>query len=228
MIRLTDSQGHWLLGLLETIRPAPSNSTETEAIDLRRIISEQLNTPSHFDDLIDTVARLLADPRIHMLKEAHLESLRRSILSPTELVRFRGASKHTLDCDTCGHGPIHDYESVTLVRGRINCHRCAYPEYVMCHQCRQLVMVNGMNKSIQRAIERHTCVEPQPVDIEEQTEHLEMAVADEQIPTPAPPSWTNEGSVASFAPEIRRGRPAAIRRVDEPFAFENTDEPFQQ
>ena len=158
MIRLTDRQGNDLLRVFEAFR-AVAPQTEVEA-DLSRVLSEQLSAPRHFDDLVDTIVKVVTDPRRSSLNQGHLEVLRRAILSPVEMTRFQALMNKVQGCGGCGC-EFSDFEAVTIADNELRCYSCAHAEYVTCRSCKGRVGVSGIDKTIGRALQRHTC---QPAD----------------------------------------------------------------
>lgn len=152
MIRLSHDDARQLVDLL---RSAPGAPFEHIAVTLR----EQLESPNHCNDLVDTVAAVLMDGKY---RASHLDLLRRAILSPRELTTFKATLKKNRTCARCSQ-ELLDYESVTMVSGDVHCYRCAYPEYVRCATCHEAVPVEGIQRTIQRHLQRHTC-SPRPAD----------------------------------------------------------------
>ena len=161
MIRLTDNQGERLAQLLGTNEMRLGLQHIGIGIglidDLRQVIVEQLAAPRHFDDLIDTVVKIVCDPRLSSLNRDHLGLLRRAILSPLELATFGTKMNSRQSCHGCGR-PLPNHEAVTLISKNIHCWVCAHPDCVTCPKCSLPVSAVGLAKTIERALQRHTCV----------------------------------------------------------------------
>src|SRR3990167_48143 len=157
MIRLTTGAALSLLDVIEALLPAVRGSTqEIPFREVRSILKEQLNANHHFDDLVDTIASAIQDPRITSLNKERLDLLRKSLLSPLELAKFKSTRSKKQSCVGCGRG-LNDYESVTLRVGEIFCYQCFHPEVVTCVTCDQVIEVSGIQRTITRALQRHTC-----------------------------------------------------------------------
>lgn len=195
MVRLTDDQAQWLLGLLNG---ALGRTTNNDAAVVANTIREQLASPRHFEDLVDVIARVVMDPRIQMLKSPQLDTLRKALLSPRELAKFSTVSKLARCCVRCAE-PFTEYESATMLNGDAYCHRCAHPEYVTCRSCNGLVSVAGVQKTIQRHLQRHTC---RPEDRVPMATNESVAVVSDgrtwntaRIPQDGPSGSSGSGSI---------------------------------
>ena len=188
MIRLTEEQSRAIVEFVTSITNAGAPASMMAPIRyILDAINWQLSVPRHFDDLVDTVAEMLQNPRISRLNADQLTTLRRGILSPLELARFKSMlSAHQRECNNCGN-IIVDYEVATSVGGRMYCHHCAYPTGAMCTACQHIIPVTGINKLVARALQRHTCsagsaATPIPPQLEDRDENQE------DDPLPATPS----------------------------------------
>src|SRR3990167_5389660 len=153
MIRLTNNMARSLLDVLEAALPA---IREAQVAEVRGVLNEQLNATHHFDDLIDTVVKVLGDPHITSLNKDQLALLRKGLLSPLELAKFNSMRSKKQDCTRCER-ELSNYEAVTLSGGKIYCHQCLHPEVVTCVTCNQLIEVGGIQRTVTRALQRHTC-----------------------------------------------------------------------
>lgn len=183
VIRLTEEQGRTLLELVAPVmRRAAQDPAEAMLQEIGRIVEMQLNGAGHFDDLIDVIVKMVQEPRVNSLNRDHLRLLRGAILSPLELAKFKAMQGKLGDCTACGR-KLHSYEAVTYVNSGLYCYRCAHPEYVTCGNCEQIVGVDGVRKTIDRALARHTCpTTPRPPQPED--DPVELAFDSETAPTP--------------------------------------------
>ena len=179
MIRLNNEIGRLLLDLLDNEEGRRILQWSGE---VSSIIRQQLDAPTHYNDLVDTIAKVVQDPRVNKIQGSSLDALRKAILQPVELARFRTmADKHTnMQCGRCGTG-LADYETTTIIQGMIYCYRCAYPEVVTCQTCHETVPVTGINRTTQRALERHSCVGPRPPGPAEEVDVAEPLLGREEV-----------------------------------------------
>ena len=197
MIRLNNEIGRLLLDLLDNEEGRRILQWSGE---VSSIIRQQLDAPTHYNDLVDTIAKVVQDPRVNKIQGSSLDALRKAILQPVELARFRTmADKHTnMQCGRCGTG-LADYETTTIISGMVYCYRCAYPEVVTCQTCHETVPVTGINRTTQRALERHSCVGPRPPGPPDEVERVEPLLgreertAQEQAAVAVPVGWSTEG-----------------------------------
>lgn len=154
MIRITDEQGRWLRESLEVVRSSNPNSAIISELILS--IDHQLAGTNHFDDLIDTIVKVVSEPRITTLGREALSLLRKGILSPIELSRFNVQVSRGQECNRCGM-ELGSYETVTLRDRQIFCHQCAHPEVITCQTCHVRLDASGLQTSIQRLFQRHKC-----------------------------------------------------------------------
>ena len=160
MIRLTTEVAQRLIRFFEPIlHRAASTPDEAMLQELVNAIDGQLNTPSHFDDLVDTIVKVVQEPRISSLNRDHLALLRRALLSPRELAKFSALMNKRQDCTHCGRRLL-DYEAITIVSGNVRCYQCSTPMVIHCPDCEGTIDVSGVGKSLQRQRQRHTCAAP--------------------------------------------------------------------
>ena len=183
MVRISYEMARWLVNVLDAFpAPAPGTSNAAMMSDLRQTINTQLNTPNHYDDLIDTVVKVVSDHRINSLGRDYLTVLRKALLSPLEMSKFRSMVDKGQGCSNCGTS-LGEYEAVVVRNLNIYCHRCAHPEMVTCPQCRQAIDMSGLHKSIMRQVERHKCA---------------------WVPATDPVPQTDDGQTLTFASLMRQ------------------------
>lgn len=166
MIRFTEDQARWLVEILGQLRNtvfAPGSINADRMQELEVIAAQQLDRPGHFDDLIDSMVKVLMEPRISALNRDYLTILRRAILSPLELAKFNALNNKGIECVNCSR-TLSGLEPVAVDGKNVFCYRCAYPESVACQSCEERVPVDGVRKTIERALQRHVCGQ-QPADV---------------------------------------------------------------
>src|SRR3990167_963651 len=166
MIRLSDEQGRMLRESLPPILEGISPRSGQQFQDIVNAIAEQLDAPHHFDDLVDIIVKMVQDPRLSALNRDHLLILRKAILSPLELARFNTIVGKGQDCVGCGR-TLANHEAVTVVSKQLYCYRCAHPEVVTCQACHGEVDATGIRKTVERALQRHTCTVHPPEELSE-------------------------------------------------------------
>lgn len=197
MIRLNEGDARWLAEELGAAPSPPMNLAEERAHDLARVINEQLNNPRHFDDLVDTIIKVIQDPRVNSMNRDTLQLLRRAVLSPLELAKYNAMLNKGQDCASCGRR-LNGYEAVTLVNRQAHCYRCYNAMYVTCPGCEEPVDVSGIGKAIERQLQRHTC---RPQRREEE---------DDVPQATAPPLRVAQRLAAAAARTISNPRPASV------------------
>ena len=136
MIRLDNRAGELLLDLTHAIEreaanlPAPFN--EFDWARLRQSIREQLNTPEHAVDLVDTISsHLLHRGNRSGIVGDNLRRFQQALLMPSELSKLRALGTDTISCRSCGRAPSY-MEMLTMTpSGEIVCSLCDMPTYLV-------------------------------------------------------------------------------------------------
>lgn len=163
MIRITEEQGRWLTTFFEALRqqgtvPAAGSRSEAHLQLLETTITEQAAAPSHAADLVDKIAAILLDPSIRELGHGSLAQLRAAVLSPKELASVTSRLERPISCRDCGNS-IGEEEVCSRLGQYIYCYRCCPPLRVRCSKCEDGVDISQIHRTIERAVERHTCRE---------------------------------------------------------------------
>lgn len=145
MVRLTNEQGRWVLDALRGAKPGTAKQ-------LADTIEMQLNSPHHDQDLIETIAEIIATPTARLvLGGALLTNLREAVLSPRELARVRALQHTWQSCCRCG-GKISDREITSMSGQQVYCANCLTPTLHTCPKCKQVHPLPG----IDRLVKKHT------------------------------------------------------------------------
>jgi hypothetical protein len=147
MVRLTNEQGLLVLGVLKALDPDP------KVVKLVEQLEEQLSTPQHDHDLIDTVVRLIGPggrrQNIYASTE-RLDQLRTAILSPRELMKL-SAEASKPNCTSCGR-VLQDEHIMSMVGSNTYCVKCFVPTAIHCNRCDSpLSVYDSLTRLINRA-----------------------------------------------------------------------------
>jgi hypothetical protein len=131
MIRLTNEQG---MALLDLIDRDPSGSLAIGEIGT--LIRDQIASPTHEVDLIDTIAKALGTRgRVRSIfSDDKLELLRSAIFSPRDLIRLNSQASGCV-CSNCSQ-PLKDEHMVGVVGENIYCTSCFTPTMTTCVHCK--------------------------------------------------------------------------------------------
>lgn len=148
MIRLTRSHA---LAILDLIVDSGTDVKEGSfAEEAMLVMKEQIQRPAHADDLIDTVAKILASDKCRVvLAGSYLTAIQKAILSPTELARVHALSSTWQACQGCGRELING-EVVTLLNQKVVCPSCQRPVFVSCDNCHQPHELTGIGRIINK------------------------------------------------------------------------------
>lgn len=209
MIRITEEHGRWLVNHLEQVTGYPLVS------ELVQTITAQLTTAAHFDDLIDTIVKVVSEPRVSTLGKDALAHLRKALLSPVELARFNTQILKGQECSRCGF-ELGSYEMVCIRDRQIFCFACAHPEVITCHSCHERLDASGLNKSIQRLVGRHSCAGPAapPSDMQTNTGWAPPLLQESASSSPTR-TWTTAGSRMIGSTTLGIAEPGTLFMEDE-------------
>jgi hypothetical protein len=141
MIRVPDSWANRLITLLEA-------GGEEYAPLLKTIHNQQVAGGA---DLIDTVASILTSPKCKtIMTGTMLQTLRASILSPTEAARAAGMAKTHSGCSRCGV-KLQDGEMCTMYDQSPVCVKCYAPEVHACGCGNKKLLGNSVVRILKKA-----------------------------------------------------------------------------
>lgn len=161
-------------------------------------------------DLIDQMVRALQLPHCrNVLSGESMRRLRSAILLPSEMAGLNGRlAAREMSCSQCSL-PLHDRESVTILRTgegtqTLVCHRCVAPSQVPCASCEETA---ALSSKAMNAMSRMQC----PACSAKKASALKPAPAEEEVALPGNPVPTFRTATAgTFVP--RAGRSVAVAR----------------
>ena len=177
MIRLTQEMA---ISILEW----RNGNVTTERIDaICKSLIEQLNHPSHANDLFDTVAGLLMLPGQKNTLTNNgkvIQGLRDAILNPSELAKVNAIARGYQACCTCKR-EIPNGEVISMHGQLPYCYMCAPPTYIMCGKCKKAHAIpTGAHRILTKVLKECKCEEQVVIEQDEIREARRARV-------PAPP-----------------------------------------
>lgn len=185
MIRLNSRQARCLLDAIPV-------DTQDDVRAIVEQVTDQLNNPTHFTDVIDTFARILGDPKAKMtLTAGLLGAMRDAVLVPRELMRVRGLENHGFVCGAC-RKEFAGGEIGSVNGANVYCTACQVPTFVRCHSCNMPKEIPiSARKTIVKSAKTCTCMKPAAVGaaVEEAEQfNTEAPRTAGYIPTPNAPN----------------------------------------
>lgn len=218
MVRLTTLQGTELVQLLNMAKEGNPTAFATfqELVDLATQVTDQLNHQDYEADLIGEIVDILGRRRAGtVLSGDALEALRKALLRPTEIAKFRALANKAQSCDECGL-PIPQMGLTTLYHGKVHCPGCAIPEVIACQVCKNpLNMPNAISRVIAKLNKECPICADRKANPKKD---VDVAAMDEAAPIPDE-FWTSNDSVgrAIGAEQMRAApRPARVTRMGDP------------
>lgn len=210
MIRVNEAMAERIVRLLDVLVERQDGSAlPIIATELRSQLRQLIDEPNHLPDLLDTVVQMLMDPRHRQLSTSMTEHLRRSILSPLELAKFKRNLVQGRSCTDCRR-ELLDEEIIAIYQGSIYCTRCFPPRRLYCPQCENVIDASGVAKTLERLMAKHEseCEARRSQDGEPRValrRGAPQTIRRIMTPTPQAPQAPQ---VTEAVPVLQEGRPA--------------------